>query len=60
MEGYCMKCGAIREILDPKVVGAGGRPATAGSCAVCSNRIFAIEKASSGRKRRKGLSTMGG
>ena len=60
MEGYCMECKATREIRDPKVTGAGGRAATAGTCPVCNKRVFAIEKASSRRKGRRGLSTMRG
>ena len=58
MEGYCMKCGAKREIRNPKPVSVSGSPATAGTCPVCSSRIFAIEKSSFRRKGRRGLSTM--
>ena len=60
MEGYCMECRTKREIDDPKPVSAGGSPATAGTCPICGNRIFAIEKPSSRRKGRRGLSTMRG
>ena len=60
MEGYCMACRAKREIGDPKLVNVNGSRATAGTCPLCGNRIFAIEKPSSRRKGRRGLSTMRG
>jgi len=41
--GYCVKCKAPREILDPKVITMkNGRPATEGRCPVCGTRMFKI------------------
>jgi hypothetical protein len=41
--GYCMKCKATREIKSAKpITMKNGRPATEGTCAVCSTRMFKI------------------
>jgi hypothetical protein len=41
--GYCMKCKAQREIQNAKQITMKiGRPATEGSCPVCSTKIFKI------------------
>jgi Domain of unknown function (DUF5679) len=41
--GYCMKCKAQREIKNAKqVTMKNGRPATEGTCPVCSTKIFKI------------------
>ena len=40
---YCMKCKATREMSDPKpITMKNGRPATEGTCPVCSTRMFKI------------------
>ena len=47
MEAYCFKCRSKREIRDPKEVKLkNGRPATQGTCPVCSTKVFRIGKAS--------------
>jgi len=41
--GYCMKCKTSREITNAKpVTMKNGRPATEGTCPVCSTRMFKI------------------
>ena len=41
--GYCMKCKATREITNAKpITMKNGRPATEGTCPVCSTRMFKI------------------
>lgn len=41
--GYCVKCKAPREILDPhQITMKNGRPATEGRCPVCGTRVFKI------------------
>jgi hypothetical protein len=41
--GYCMKCKTTREITNAKpITMKNGRPATEGTCAVCSTRMFKI------------------
>ncbi len=41
--GYCMKCKTQREIKNPKqITMKNGRPATEGTCPVCSTRMFKI------------------
>jgi Domain of unknown function (DUF5679) len=41
--GYCMKCKAQREINNAKqITMKNGRPATEGTCPVCSTKIFKI------------------
>ncbi|MCC6381939.1 MAG: hypothetical protein IT304_05485 [Dehalococcoidia bacterium] len=46
MEGYCLKCRERREMKDPKAITMkNGKPATEGTCPVCSTRIFKIGKA---------------
>jgi len=41
--GYCVKCKASREILDPhQITMKNGRPATEGRCPVCGTRVFKI------------------
>jgi hypothetical protein len=41
--GYCMKCKAQREIKSAKqITMKNGRPATEGTCPVCSTKIFKI------------------
>jgi len=43
MEGYCVKCKQKREMKDPKaVVMKNGKPATTGTCPVCSTNIYRI------------------
>jgi len=40
---YCMKCKATREMSDAKsITMKNGRPATEGTCPVCSTRMFKI------------------
>ena len=40
---YCMKCKATREMTDAKpITMKNGRPATEGTCPVCSTRMFKI------------------
>lgn len=46
MEAYCVKCKAKREMKDPQeVTMKNGKPATSGTCPVCSTKIFRIGKA---------------
>ena len=41
--GYCMKCKTTREITNSKpITMKNGRPATEGTCPVCSTRMFKI------------------
>ena len=41
--GYRMKCKSTREITDAKpITMKNGRPATEGTCPVCSTRMFKI------------------
>lgn len=41
--GYCMKCKAQRDIKNPKqITMKNGRPATQGTCSVCSTKMFKI------------------
>lgn len=45
MEGYCVKCKSKREMLnEKKVTMKNGRPATQGTCSVCSTKMFKIGK----------------
>ena len=45
MEAYCLKCRAKREISNPtSVTLKNGRPATQGTCPVCSTKVFRISK----------------
>ena len=40
---YCMKCKTSREMTDAKpITMKNGRPATEGTCPVCSTRMFKI------------------
>ena len=44
-EGYCVKCKTKREIKDAQdITMKNGRPATQGTCPVCSTKIFRIGK----------------
>ena len=46
MEAYCVKCRQKREIKEPKAVTLkNGKPATQGTCEVCSTKIMRIGKA---------------
>lgn len=46
LEAYCLKCRVKREMKDPKpITMKNGKPATEGSCPVCSTRMFKIGKA---------------
>jgi len=48
MEAYCMKCRNKREIQSPQsITMKNGRPATQGSCPVCSTKVFRIGVATS-------------
>ena len=43
MEAYCFKCKTKRDIKNPQAVTLkNGRPATKGSCPVCSTNVFRI------------------
>ncbi len=45
MEAYCLKCRQKREVQGPKsITMKNGKPATEGTCPVCSTRMFRIEK----------------
>ena len=47
MEAYCLKCRTKREIRNPtQVTLKNGRPATQGTCPVCSTKVFRIGKGS--------------
>ena len=47
MEAYCFKCRTKREINNPQSVTLkNGRPATQGTCPVCSTKLFRIGKSS--------------
>jgi len=42
-EGYCVKCKAKKEIVDPQsITMKNGRPATQGTCPDCGTKIFKI------------------
>ena len=44
-EAYCLKCRAKREMKDEKATALkNGRPATQGTCPVCSTKMFRIGK----------------
>ncbi len=44
-EAYCLKCRAKREMRDEKATTLkNGRPATQGTCPVCSTKMFRIGK----------------
>ncbi|MBI4201978.1 MAG: hypothetical protein HY532_02530 [Chloroflexi bacterium] len=46
MEAYCFKCRTKREIRNARgVTLKNGRPATQGTCPVCSTKLFRIGKA---------------
>ena len=46
MEAYCMRCKAKKEMKNPKTVTMrNGKPATAGTCPVCSTKMYRIGKA---------------
>ena len=46
MDAYCFKCRTKREINNPQAVTLkNGRPATQGTCPVCSTKLFRIGKA---------------
>jgi hypothetical protein len=46
MEAYCVKCRSKREISNPtQVTMKNGRPATKGTCPVCSTGMYRIGKA---------------
>jgi hypothetical protein len=46
MQGYCMKCKAQREIENAEqITMKNGKPATSGTCPVCSTKIFRMGKA---------------
>lgn len=43
MEAYCVKCKSKREIQNPqRITMKNGRPATQGTCPVCSTKVFRI------------------
>ncbi len=45
MDAYCFKCRAKREIRNPQSVTLkNGRPATQGTCPICSTKVFRIGK----------------
>ncbi len=46
LEAYCLKCRVKRDMKDPKpITMKNGKPATEGTCPVCSTRMFKIGKA---------------
>ena len=45
-EAYCFKCRAKRDIRNPtQTTLKNGRPATQGTCPVCSTKVYRIGKA---------------
>ncbi len=47
MEAYCMKCKTKREMQNAQqITMKNGRPASQGTCPVCSTKMFKIGKAS--------------
>ena len=45
MEAYCLKCREKREMQNPNpITMKNGKPATEGTCPVCSTRMFKIGK----------------
>ena len=43
MDAYCFKCRAKREINNPQTVTLkNGRPATRGTCKICSTQLYRI------------------
>ncbi|MCX6005736.1 MAG: DUF5679 domain-containing protein [Chloroflexi bacterium] len=46
MQGFCMKCRAMKEMKNPKAVTMkNGKPANQGVCPSCGTKIFRIGKA---------------
>ena len=46
LEAYCMKCRTMREMSNTQAITLkNGRPATRGTCQVCSTKMFRIGKA---------------
>ena len=46
MEAYCLKCREKREMKNPTAITMkNGKPATEGTCPVCSTKMFKIGKA---------------
>ncbi|MEZ4502719.1 MAG: DUF5679 domain-containing protein [Dehalococcoidia bacterium] len=46
MEAYCLKCREKREMVNPQpITMKNGKPATTGTCPVCSTKMFKIGKA---------------
>lgn len=47
MEAYCVKCRSMKEMSNAEAITMkNGRPATRGTCPVCSTKMFRIGKAS--------------
>ena len=47
MEAYCLKCRTKREMRNAQqVTMKNGKPATSGSCPVCSTKMYRIGKSS--------------
>ena len=45
-EGYCLKCKTKREMQNAQAITMkNGKPATTGTCPVCSTKIYKIGKA---------------
>ena len=46
MQAYCVKCRSSREMSNTQAITMkNGRPATQGTCPVCSTKMFRIGKA---------------
>jgi hypothetical protein len=46
VQGYCVKCKAKREMRNPQAVTMKNKkPATTGTCPVCSTKMYKIGKA---------------
>ena len=47
MEAYCLKCREKREMSNPQpITMKNGKPATTGTCSVCSTKMYRIGKSS--------------
>ncbi|MCL0057887.1 DUF5679 domain-containing protein [Dehalococcoidales bacterium] len=45
MQAYCVNCRTKREMKDPKsITMKNGKPATQGTCRVCTTKMFRIGK----------------
>jgi len=44
MQGYCVKCQALRDMTNTSQVPVNGNDGTKGNCAVCSTVIYVVTR----------------